>query len=370
MQKNKSDFPLVYKDTCTKFINSSCSSNCKVYQDNTDERKMSSNNSQGPIGPTGPTGSSGAPGQTGAQGPTGVDGLIGPTGQAGATGPNNGTFIDNQTFIVDSTDSTKQLAFDVQGVTGTTTTLTTSQTVNRSFITPDIDGTAIVSQTGTGIVLINTNTVLHGSNAGIQQGTTVANRAQLRVNQYGSNTGVPGITSFKSRGATIGSLAPVQVGDVIYRATAIGVTDNLSIPLCGTISINVESVPAAQGYIGTSFEVALVSSDGPSNGRRPVFDINSYGWIQLLESTSTNPQPAPKTPASDLVTLGAGGTITILNSHIPANARITLTVQPSQAPLGVLWVSNITANTSFTITSTNASDAGVNVYYQLFVPLP
>lgn len=281
---------------------------------------------------------------------------------------NNGPFdfIDNQTFIVDAVDPTKSLGFDVQGTTGTTTTLGTSQTVNRNFITPDISGTALVSEVGTGMVYVNSTTQQHGSNAGLQFNSTVANRAQFRGNQYGVNGGVPGITGFKSRGITIGSLAPVQVGDVIFRATAIGVTDNLNIPLSGLLSINVASVPAGQGYLGTNFEVDLTSEDGPGNGHRVVYRLDGEGRIHLLETTSPG---SHTTVPSDVVTLGAGGTITIANSKIPANGRVILTVQPAQAPLGTVWVSNITAGVSFTISSTNAADAGVNVYYQVYIPL-
>jgi len=286
---------------------------------------------------------------------------------------------------------------------------------------------------------------LHGSGSGVQYSSTVASRAQYRVNQYGNATGVPGISTFKSRGATIGSLAPVQVGDVIFRDTAVGVTDNLSIPLSGMISVNVTSVPVGAGYIGTEYEIQLTPDVGPANSRRPVFKVNGYGWPRLLEPTSTNPQSAPKTPPSGIATLAAqtasitnvsgsgtvvtytaansytagqtvtitgvnpgsynlvnvliatasatqftvnnaaggafvaGGTATvaaatIANIHMPANGRVLLTVQPPNPPLGTSWVSNITTGDDvsvggFTISSTNTSDVGLNVYYQLWYPL-
>lgn len=70
--------------------------------------------------------------------------------------------------------------------------------------------------------------------------------------------------------------------------------------------------------------------------------------------------------SSGLITLGAGGTFTVLVNPLPTTSRITVNIQPSQAPLGVVWVSNITLDTSFTISSTNAGDSGVNVYYQIY----
>jgi hypothetical protein len=261
------------------------------------------------------------------------------------------------------------LLFDVQGATATATTFITNPTVNRNLITPDIDGTIIVAQMGTNEVFIGGPIgPLHGSGSGIQYSTDVASRAQIRFNQYGNNTGVPGISTFKSRSAVIGGLAPVQVGDVIYRATSVGVTDNLSIPLSGLISINVASVPAGQGYIATDYELQLVSVDGPANGRRVVYKMTSEGVTQFLETTSAG---SHTTVPTGLVTLDGTGNITVLNSKIPANARILLTVQPGVAPTGVVYVSAITANTSFTITSNaGASDSGVKVYYQIYVPLP
>jgi hypothetical protein len=321
----------------------------------------------GVTGNTGATGAMGSTGNTGATGTNGIDGATGATGPTGATGTFSGTVIDNQFTIVDAIDNSKLLLFDVQGATATSTTLITNPTVNRNFITPDIDGTALVAQTGTNIVFVGATGVLHGSNSGIQYSTDVTNRAQIRFNQYGSNTGIPGISTFKSRNAAIGGLSPVQVGDVIYRATAVGVTDNLSIPLSGLISLNVSSVPVGQGYIATDYELQLVSLDGPANGRRPVYKMTSEGVTQLLETTSSGPHT---TVPTGVVTLDGTGNITVLNSKIPANARILLTVQPGVAPTGTVYVSTITANTSFTVTSNaGAADSGVIVYYQIYVPL-
>jgi hypothetical protein len=211
---------------------------------------------------------------------------------------------------------------------------------------------------------------LHGSGSGIQYSTDVASRAQIRFNQYGNNTGVPGVSTFKSRSAVFGGLTPVQPGDVIYRATAVGVTDNLSIPLSGLISVNVAAggVPAGQGYIATDYELQLVSLDGPANGRRVVYKMTSEGVQELLETTSAG---SHTTVPTGVVTLNGAGSNTVLNSKIPANARILLTVQPGVAPAGVVYVSAITANTSFTITSNaGVTDSGVIVYYQIYIPLP
>lgn len=281
------------------------------------------------------------------------------------------TFLDSQFAVISASDNTRVVNFNIQGTSGTTTTIDTNPTMSRNLITPDIDGTILVAQTGTNEVFIGGPTApLHGSGSGIQYSSIVANRSQIRFNQYGNAAGIPGISTFKSRAAAIGGLAPVQPGDVIFRATSVGVTDNLSIPLSGLISINVPAggVPAGQGYIATEYELQLVSLSGPTNGRRPVFKVTSEGVIQLLETTSTGPH---LTVPTGVVTLDATGNVTVANARLAANARILLTVQPGVAPTGTVYVSAITANTSFTITSNaGAADSGVRVYYQIYGPLP
>lgn len=110
-----------------------------------------------------------------------------------------GDVIDSNFFVVNAADHTKTLGFNMGGgFPSTTTTLETTETVNRSFILPDISGTALVSDSVTGIVLVNQPTPLNGSNAGIQYATTTANRAQFLGGQYGNNTGTPGISTFKA----------------------------------------------------------------------------------------------------------------------------------------------------------------------------
>lgn len=272
-----------------------------------------------------------------------------------------GTFKDTLFSVVDATDQTKKVMFDVQGSTGTTTTFITNPTTNRFLTTTGYDGTLLASDATTGQVFIGANTTLHGSNAGIQYSTTVANRAQLRVNQYGNNTGVPGITAFKSRGATIGSLAAVQVGDVIFRDTAIGVTSSLDIPISGTISINVTAVPSPgiSQWIGTEFEVQLVPNSGPFNGRKVAFKVSGDGIISVREGANH---------MAGLATL-VGGTVTVANANVPTNARIMVTVQPGTAPSGFIYVSAINPGVDFTITSTSGADT-CTVYYQIYQPTP
>lgn len=273
-----------------------------------------------------------------------------------------GIFLDTLFSVVDATDQTKRVKFDVQGATGTTTTFITNPTTNRSVTYPNTTGSVIMLDTATEIVLMN-QTAAFSSNAGIQYSGDIANRGQIRMNQFGNNAGVPGITGFKSRGTTIGSLAAVQVGDVIFRDTAIGVTgNNTNVPLSALISVNVTAVGST--YLGTEYELQLTPNNGPDqNARAVVFKVSGDGIVSVREGTNH---------MAGVATLGAAGTVTIANTSVPAaNGRVMITVQPGPAPTGFVYVSNIIANTSFTITSTaGAGDAGVVVYYQIYQPTP
>jgi len=292
--------------------------------------------------------------------------------QLNAAGGGGPPFNDTVFAVTDTVDPTKQVKFDVQGAPATTNTVATSQTVNRAQTLPDFDGDIPVVQTGSRLFLLNMPAQDNGSNAGIQYRSDVANRGAARVCQYGANVGIPGFVTFKSRGV-LGVKAPVAIGDVIGRMTAIGVTDNLNIPLSGLASFNVVAVPAGQGYIATDYEIQNVALSGPSNGARPVFKVDSEGIPWLRENLYTGPQ-APTTlgnSASGVVTTLAGGTIVVANTRITANTRIQLNIQDGGAvPTNGVYVSARVPGVSFTVQMISALDVGVNIYYQLWEPIP
>jgi len=209
---------------------------------------------------------------------------------------------------------------------------------------------------------------LHGSGSGVQYSSDVASRAQYRVNQYGANTGVPGISSFKSRALAVGALAPVAAADVIFRATAVGVTGNNSIPLSGMISINVTLVPAGQGYIATEYELQLCSIEGPANNRRPVFKITSQGVPVLRETIAANALTTDV--AAGVALLDASGFLLIPNKNVKAGTRFVLAFQDGGTPgppVGTPYVAARTVGVNFTVASSGlAADAGRFVYWQLW----
>lgn len=205
---------------------------------------------------------------------------------------------------------------------------------------------------------------LHSSNAGLQFSSARNNRAQFRGNQYSPDPrGFPGITGFKSRGATIGSLAPVVVGDGIFRATAMGVCPDLSTPLSGLMTFYVEGTYPT--YIATSWEIELNPPEGPTNGHRPMFGVTANGIPCLREQDLVEVNRA-----AGIATLGPGGSVTIPNGAVTATSRFVLTVQDGgAAPTGMIYQSARTVGPGgdFTIkSSAGLADDGVQVYWQIW----
>jgi len=220
---------------------------------------------------------------------------------------------------------------------------------------------------GTAHLFINQNAADHGSSADMQVSSLVANAPQLRCNQYGANAGIPGLSTIKSRGATIGTLVSVNPGDVLLRLTAVGVpADNTSIPLAGLVSINVPAGGVGANYVATDFEIQLVPLTGPINGRKQAFLVDSEGILHVKEA---GPAGAPTSHMAGLAVTGAGGTIVVPSVNVKATTKFTLTIQDGgAAPTNGLYVSARVIGTSFTIQMINPADVGVQVYYQLWEP--
>jgi hypothetical protein len=235
----------------------------------------------------------------------------------------------------------------------------------------------VVIDRATGLILIGQDVVDHGSNAGIQYATTVNNRAQLRMSQYGAVAGAPGLSAFKSRGPIGGPDVGVIDGDPLWRMSCVGVTGNgLLIPIAAFITIQVPPNGAQPTYVASEYELQLVPLLGPTNSRRTVFKVTSQGALVMRESASTGASNAD--PAAGLAVLGAGGTVVVANRNVkapavavppgpPSGTRFALTIQPGGvAPTAGVYVSAAVDGVSFTIQSMNPADVGVQVYWQLW----
>lgn len=136
-------------------------------------------------------------------------------------------------------------------------------------------------------IFINQGGASFSSNAGVQLSSTTANRAAFRANQFGANTGVPGVVGFKSRGTNVADLASVADGDILWRATAIGVTgNNLNVPLAGFLSIEVPTGGTNPTWVASDFTVSLVPLAGPINSIRTVFKVTSEAAADFIDGTT------------------------------------------------------------------------------------
>lgn len=230
-----------------------------------------------------------------------------------------------------------------------------------------VDG--VVKQDATGLILVGQLVQDQGSNAGFQYSSLVTNRGAVRTSQYGANVGVPGVVGFKSRGATIGALGAVVAGDVLWRATAIGVTGNgLLIPLAGSIGFEVPAAGVFPGSISPDFVVALAAAI--TNSRRTTWTFEGLsGDLNMALAGSRLRLKEGANAMQGVATLGVGGTVVVPNTLITASSRIMLSIQDGAPPLGTIYLSARAVGASLTISSTNAADT-CTVAWQIWEPAP
>lgn len=100
----------------------------------------------------------------------------------------NKSLVDASTAIIDSVDATKQIRFDAVGTTGTSTTLTSSQTANRILTLPDVTDT-LVGKTTTDTLTNKTLTNPIVDVLNLPQQTTPANPAAGTIKTYSKSDG-------------------------------------------------------------------------------------------------------------------------------------------------------------------------------------
>lgn len=101
----------------------------------------------------------------------------------GADRLKNKDLEDSSVVIVDATDTTKKIKFDAAGTTGTSTTLLSSQTTNKTLTLPDITDT-VVTKTSTDI--FQNKTTVHGASGNSITGlvdASIASGAAINANK-------------------------------------------------------------------------------------------------------------------------------------------------------------------------------------------
>lgn len=209
------------------------------------------------------------------------------------------------------------------------------------------------------------------SGSGLQYSTNIANRAALRLSQYGNGAGIANLSFFKSRGAAVGQDAACADGDVLMRLTCAGVAGNgIAMPLAGFISFVIPVGGTFAQSISPDLELQQAAS--AINSRRVTWTFK--GLSGDLQQAFAGQRIRLKEGANAMqgtATTGAGGTIVVPNTLVSATTRINLTWQDGgAAPAGAPTVSARVVGTSFTVQSTNPADVGVNVAWQLWEPAP
>jgi len=237
---------------------------------------------------------------------------------------------------------------------------------------------------GKGQLFLNQTGPLGGSASPVQM-SYASKSLGVRLAQYGAIAATANIGFFRSRGATIGANAACVAGDSLLNLTASGVAgDGVSVPLAGIFDL---TIPAGQVYpqsISPDFRWQL--SRDTINSRRVVWSMQGItGDLIMAPKAAAATQEeririrdaqasagASANAMMGVAITGPGGAVTVNNTLITANTRISLTWQSGgAAPLGTPYEAIVRVlGVSFNIQSTNAADVGCQVFWQLWEPAP
>ena len=118
--------------------------------------------------------------------------------------------------------------------------------------------------------------------------------------------------------------------------------------------------------IDNSASDVFTISNGSAPGTNDRLRISTAGDVSI-PTVGTGLRVAEGSNAKQGVATLVDGTVTVANTSVTVNSRIMLTSQSDGGTPGFLRVSARTAGTSFTITSSSATDTSV-VAYQIFEP--
>lgn len=191
---------------------------------------------------------------------------------------------------------------------------------------------------------------------------TDANAAAISIDLAGAGTAAQGIFVTSTSGGTTGpllhlrnggtgALVEVTAAGALKFGSGTGATDS-QITRSGANALTTAGNFTVGGYLA----VNAGQSDGQWNlwsGTKNVLNIGSAGGgIAIAEGANAR---------MGVATLVAG-TVTVANTSVTANSRIFLTSQVDGGTPGWLRVSARTAATSFTITSSSATDTSTVAY--------
>lgn len=247
--------------------------------------------------------------------------------------PGSGGLIDDNTFITDSVDGTKRLGFDVAGTTGTTTTLATNATANRTITLPDANDTLVGKATvdtltnktlTTPVIssIINTGTLILPTTT-----DTITGRATTDVltnKTILGPTNVVEANALKTTGTavTVNGSAPPTAGQVLMASSAtIAAWTTPGTALVDTTTNIVDSVDAtkkinfnANGTTGTS---TTLTANQTANRIINYPDANDTLVGKATTDTLTNKTITGATNVVDANALKTTGTSVTVSAAAP-----------------------------------------------------
>lgn len=202
----------------------------------------------------------------------------------------NKNFLDSSTNIVDFTDNTKKLNFDVQGTTGVTTTIISNSTSNQALTLPDATDTiAVLSAPQT-----MSNKTFIANNSTFANITDTTKKFRLLVSPSSTtNT----LTTFTSNSTAAQNFnlpdlnADTLVSDSVVSANATQTLTKKTIDADQNTITNIENADIkaganiARSKLATGATNKLVANDGVTGALSDVTDI-SLGTNSLVLSNT------------------------------------------------------------------------------------
>lgn len=269
----------------------------------------------------------------------------------GADKLENKDLDDTTTAIVDSTDTSIKIKFDAAGITGKSTTITSSQTDNRVITLPDATGTValtanklsdfaattsaelaavITDETGTGKLVFASSPTLTTPTLGVASATSV-NKVAITAPATGSTlTIADGKTLTANNTMTLAADADSKTLNFGANNLSLDTTGDTTLTLPTTGTLSTTSNKLSDFAATTSAELASVISDETGSGAL-VFGTSpslTTPTIGVATATSVNKVTITAPANSATLTIADGKVLT-------ANNTITLAADAESKTLNI-----------------------------------